>query len=145
MELGAIIYTDIHMCIRCCPAKHAQAQMKITIDTTYEEKKTIFSTIIEIIQSIPFGSVATYGQIAHMAGTRDARLVGYALASNHPHGDPIPWHRVVSKDGKISLKDKPKYLTQKKLLLSEGIIFGEDEAIDLKKKGWLTSDRKDRP
>ena len=53
--------------------------------------------------------------------------------------------RGVSKDGKISLKDKPKYLTQKKLLLSEGIIFGEDEAIDLKKKGWLTSDRKDRP
>ena len=89
------------MCIRCCPGKQSQAQMKINIDTTYEEKKTIFSTIIEIIQSIPFGSVATYGQIAHMAGTRDARLVGYALASNHPHSNPIPWHRVVSKDGKI--------------------------------------------
>ena len=119
--------------------------MKINIDTTYEEKKTIISTILEIIQSIPFGSVATYGQIAHMAGTRDARLVGYALASKHPHGNPIPWHRVVSKDGKISLKDKPKYLTQKKLLLSEGIIFGEDEAIDLKKKRWLPSDKEDRP
>ena len=37
------------------------------------------------------------------------------------------------------------YLTQKKLLLSEGIVFSENEVIDLKKSGWLTSDKKDRP
>ena len=115
--------------------------MKIDIDMTYEQDKTIFSTIITIVRSIPCGSVATYGQIARMAGIRDARLVGYALASNHTCSNSVPWHRVISKGGKISLKDKPKYLTQKKLLLSEGIIFGEDEAIDLKKSGWLTSDK----
>lgn len=119
--------------------------MKINIDMTYERKKTIFSSIIALTQSIPLGSVATYGQIAHMAGTRDARLVGYALASNHMNGDPVPWHRVVSKSGKISLKDKSKHSTQKKLLLSEGIVFGEDEIIDLKKNGWLRSDKEDRP
>ena len=119
--------------------------MKIDIDMTYEQDNTIISTIITIVRSIPRGSVATYGQVAHMAGIRDARIVGYALASNHTYGNSVPWHRVINKGGKISLKDKPKYLTQKKLLLLEGIVFSKNEVIDLKKSGWLTSDKKDRP
>ena len=102
--------------------------MKIDIDMTYEQDKTIFSTIITIVRSIPRGSVATYGQVAHMAGIRDARIVGYALASNHTYGNSVPWHRVINKGGKISLKDKPKYLTQKKLLLSDCLLYTSDAA-----------------
>ncbi|HBR31660.1 MAG TPA: cysteine methyltransferase, partial [Clostridiales bacterium] len=63
---------------------------------------SVFSLIYEQVQRIPKGKVATYGQIANLAGNhRWSRVVGYALHMN-PDQRKIPCHRVVKKDGSLS-------------------------------------------
>lgn len=95
-----------------------------------------FEKIYEVVKNIPKGRVATYGQVARLAGNpRWARVVGYAL-HNNPDPDTIPCHRVVNKDGKVA----EAFVfggggVQRSLLESEGIIFEPDGTIDLKKYG----------
>lgn len=61
-----------------------------------------FSKIYEVVKQIPRGNVASYGQVAAIAGNRRwARVVGYALHVN-PDADNIPCYRVVTKDGRVS-------------------------------------------
>ena len=61
-----------------------------------------FEKIYEVVKSIPKGKVATYGQIARLAGNPHwARVVGYALHSN-PDPDTIPCHRVVNREGRVA-------------------------------------------
>ncbi len=63
---------------------------------------SVFSRIYEVVRQIPRGRVATYGQIAALAGNpRWARVVGYALHVN-PDPDTIPCYRVVNRLGKVS-------------------------------------------
>jgi len=97
-----------------------------------------YSAIWQIVKKIPKGRVATYGQIARLAGLDgQARLVGYAL-HNLPKGMEIPWHRVINSKGMISL---PKlgggHERQKKLLQREKIVFKRGR-IDLDAYGWKT-------
>ena len=95
-----------------------------------------FEKIYEIVKSIPKGKVATYGQVAFLAGNpRWARVVGYALHIN-PDPSIIPCHRVVNRDGKVA----EKFVfgggeVQRQLLESEGIIFESNGRIDLRKYG----------
>lgn len=66
------------------------------------EENGVFERIYAVVRRIPKGRVATYGQVAFLAGNpRWARVVGYAL---HRNPDPahIPCHRVVTKDGGVS-------------------------------------------
>ncbi|MEC9277759.1 MAG: MGMT family protein [Chloroflexota bacterium] len=101
-----------------------------------ESDKSIFATILDIVRSIPYGQVATYGQIAEKVGTRNARLVGYALSGvNSPH-DGLPWHRVINRFGKISFRPGDSICLQKELLISEGIKFDSEGRVDLEKYGW---------
>ena len=68
------------------------------------ERKHTYRRIYAAVARIPRGRVATYGQIAELAGLpRHARLVGYALNVLPPDTD-VPWHRVVNAQGKISLR-----------------------------------------
>ncbi len=61
-----------------------------------------FALIYEVVRQIPRGKVATYGQIAALAGNRRwARVVGYALHAN-PDPDGIPCYRVVNRNGEVS-------------------------------------------
>lgn len=61
-----------------------------------------FALIYEVVRQIPRGTVATYGQIAALAGNRRwARVVGYALHAN-PDPDGIPCYRVVNRNGEVS-------------------------------------------
>jgi alkylated DNA nucleotide flippase Atl1 len=63
----------------------------------------LYEKIYAVIRKIPCGKVATYGQIARLAGMGPhARLVGYALHALTPD-NKVPWHRVVGAGGKISL------------------------------------------
>lgn len=80
--------------------------------------------IWQIIQAIPEGKVASYGQVANQAGlVNAARMVGNVLRQL-PAGSKLPWHRVVNAQGKISLPlNSEAYLLQKQRLLAEGIIF----------------------
>lgn len=92
------------------------------------------SRILAIVSLIPAGRVATYGQIAELAGLpAHARLVGYAL---HGCRDTVPWHRVINAAGRISLPaDTTSALTQRRRLESEGIIF-IGSRVDLDRFRW---------
>ena len=80
--------------------------------------------VVAIIKKIPKGKVATYGQIAALAGNpRAARQVVRILHSSSQK-EQLPWHRVVNRQGRISLRPGSGYETQKELLKEEGIAFG---------------------
>ena len=67
--------------------------------------KNTFELIYDAVRLIPKGKVASYGQVAMLAGNpRWARVVGYALHVN-PDPDSIPCYRVVTKDGRLSAKE----------------------------------------
>lgn len=97
-----------------------------------------FERIYDVVKRIPKGKVASYGTIAAMAGNpRWARVVGYALHSN-PEPITIPCHRVVTKDGRVSVAFAFGGENMQRLLLSEeGIEFLNDGKIDMKKHEWL--------
>ena len=91
--------------------------------------------IVQVIKRIPVGRVATYGQIAGMAGNaRASRLVVWTL--NSAKSENLPWHRVINSRGTISLKRGHGYEEQRELLESEGIVFDENDRIDLKQFQW---------
>jgi methylated-DNA-protein-cysteine methyltransferase related protein len=91
--------------------------------------------IIEQIRQIPYGKVSTYGAVAlHAGNPRGARQVAWmihVLAEK----ENLPWHRIVNRYGRISLDEFSGYPLQKALLESEGVVFGPDDCIDLKKYG----------
>ena len=87
-----------------------------------------------IIAAIPHGHVATYGQVAILAGLPNAaRTVGRTL-SNLPTGTKLPWHRVVSARGEISLTGS-QAIRQKKLLVQEGVTVTR-KRVSLAEFGW---------
>ena len=89
-----------------------------------------------IIKMIPPGKVATYGQIAVLAGNpRGARQVSWVLHSSS-RKDNLPWHRVINSKGGISLKPHSGYELQKALLEKEGITFESDDTIDFDRYLW---------
>lgn len=90
--------------------------------------------IFAVIRRIPPGRVATYGQIARLAGRpRAARQIGYAL---HRCPPGLPWHRVINAQGRISLPaDSTSALTQRRRLTQEGVTF-IGSRVDLAHHGW---------
>lgn len=96
----------------------------------------LFHKILDIVRQIPEGHVATYGQIAFIAGTQNPRLVGFALATLK-EGTDIPWFRVINSQGKISFPEKSDgFNIQYSLLQNDGIIFDAKNSINLKQFGW---------
>ena len=88
----------------------------------------------QIVNAIPSGNVATYGQIARLAGMpAKSRLVGTILR-NLPPGSKLPWHRVINSQGKIS---NPTPQRQIERLESEGVVFLNGR-ISLKHYQWET-------
>ena len=94
-------------------------------------------SVMSWTKKIPKGKVASYGQIARLAGKPNgARGVGWILNSS-AEAHNLPWQRVINSKGKISFPKKTdEYKLQKSLLKSEGIIFLEDDSIDFDKFGW---------
>ena len=71
------------------------------------KKSPTYRRIYAVVARIPKGCVATYGQIAKLAGLgRHARQVGYALHAT-PEDVVIPWHRVINAQGEVSLRKMP--------------------------------------
>jgi methylated-DNA-protein-cysteine methyltransferase related protein len=98
-----------------------------------------YTEVYEIAKRIPIGKVTSYGRIAALLGRpRAARAVGYALHSLEKDSlSEIPWQRVINSQGKISFKgDVFRANLQKQILEEEGIIFGQNGAIDWKIFGW---------
>lgn len=94
--------------------------------------------IYAVVARIPRGRVATYGQVARLAGMGgQARLVGYALSAL-AEGSRIPWHRVVNAKGRISERGDggPMAVVQRLLLEKERVRFDGGAAIDLDVYRW---------
>lgn len=94
--------------------------------------------ILTVIATIPYGKVASYGQIAALAGLpRHARLVGRVL-SNLDDTNQIPWHRVINAQGRISLSrlDAQGFNEQQARLLSEGVSINNGK-INFRDFGWI--------
>lgn len=99
-------------------------------------QKSFHQKAVEIMKNIPRGRVATYGHIATLAGSpRAARQVVRALHSSS-RKEKLPWHRVINSKGKIGLKPGEGYELQKQLLQDEGVIFRENDSVDLEKYLW---------
>ncbi len=96
-----------------------------------------FEKIYEQVKKIPCGKVATYGQIASLAGNpRWSQVVGYALHVN-PEPGVIPCHRVVKKDGRVAEGFAfGGENIQRELLESEGVAFIDDVRVDMEKCQW---------
>lgn len=100
------------------------------------QKGKLFHNILNTVQQIPKGKVATYGQIATIAGTQNPRLVGFALATLK-EGTDVPWFRVINSKGEISFPDQSDgFKIQYSLLQNEGIIFDSKDRINLEQFGW---------
>ncbi len=108
------------------------------LQTTHLESDEAVEAICAVIRRIPLGWVATYGQVAAMAGMpRRARLVGRVLQRLDP-GTRIPWHRVVNAKGEISysLSRNGGDVLQRRLLEKEGIKFDASNRLDLERCRW---------
>lgn len=99
-----------------------------------------FEQVYQVVEKIPQGKVATYGQIASMLGNpRNARIVGYALRLLTTEERGVPWWRVVNAKGYISIDHGHggfEKVVQAELLRDEGIEIGEDFAFDLAGYLW---------
>jgi methylated-DNA-protein-cysteine methyltransferase-like protein len=100
-----------------------------------------FEQIYKIVRCIPAGKVATYGQIARLAGQPGAaRTVGWAMGAV-PEGSDVPWQRVVNAKGTISFPSgSPGATLQRAMLEDEGIVFDGRGRIDLQVYGWAGLD-----
>ena len=96
-----------------------------------------YQRIYRIVRRIPAGRVATYGQVATLAGLAGhARQVGYALHAL-PEETAVPWHRVVNAAGRISRRSLPGgELVQRLLLEREGVSLDARGRVPLRRIGW---------
>ncbi|GGP27334.1 MGMT family protein [Silvimonas amylolytica] len=110
------------------PASRITAEKKVAAPS-------IYAAMLAVVAQIPHGRVASYGQIARLAGfPRNARMVGRALTQS---GADVPWHRVVNHQGAISRRGLDGHDDLQRVLLeAEGIEFGLNGAINLEKWGW---------
>jgi methylated-DNA-protein-cysteine methyltransferase-like protein len=95
-----------------------------------------YERIYRVVRRIPRGRVASYGEVARLAGLPGAaRQVGYALAAL-PEASALPWHRVVNARGAISPRASGFETPQRLLLEREGLRFDGAGRIDLERFGW---------
>ncbi|WP_053981644.1 MGMT family protein [Marinagarivorans algicola] len=106
----------------------------MTVTTTLFDP--LDAIVWQLLATIPSGRVITYGALAKLAGyPSHARYVGRIL-KNLPKQTTLPWHRVVNARGELSFAvDSQRYLRQKALLESEGVIFNGHK-IALRQYRW---------
>lgn len=88
--------------------------------------------ILSVVEEIPYGRVASYGQIARLIGReRNSRLVGKVLSMAEYYGD-YPCHRVVNHAGRLA----PQFYEQESRLQEEGVDFLPNGCVDMKRFQW---------
>ena len=97
-----------------------------------------WSAIYAVVRAIPRGKVATYGQVAELAGIASGHRIAARAMRNCP--EPLPWQRVVGKKdarrGQINIGDPDHAGMQRALLEGEGVVLDENGCITLQRYGW---------
>ena len=103
-----------------------------------DEREGRWQEFYRVVRRIPKGRVASYGQIADLAGySGHARQVGYALHALRRSAKKVPWQRVINARGEVSQRSSPDGdRLQRAILESEGVVFGPSGRIDLDRYGW---------
>ena len=107
--------------------------------TAFSQGDEATAAICAVVRRIPSGWVATYGQVAAMAGLpRRARLVGHVLRYLGAEAR-VPWHRVVNAKGEVSYASSRKGgdAVQRRLLEEESVEFDASDRLDLERFRWL--------
>lgn len=92
--------------------------------------------LIDVIRAVPAGRVATYGQLAALAGNpRGARRVVWLLRQRSGELN-LPWHRVINAQGRLSLPRGGGFEVQRALLVDEGVAVDADGRVDLRAFRW---------
>ncbi|MEZ4768203.1 MAG: MGMT family protein [Caldilineales bacterium] len=100
---------------------------------------SFFDQVYIVVQQIPPGKVASYGQVAAILGApRAARTVGWALASLRESNEQnVPWQRVINSQGRVSIRNMRHAVEEQQALLeAEGVEFDDRGYIDWKRFGW---------
>lgn len=102
-----------------------------------KEVSPFTAKVIALIKQVPAGKVATYGQIAKLAGKpQGSRGVSWILHSSSKAHE-LPWQRILNSQGKISFPvGSAEFKKQKRLLIKEGIEFDDSDKIDLVRFLW---------
>ena len=106
--------------------------MTAKLPTPSPDTDTPYGRIYATVRQIPYGQVATYGQIARLVGRCSARMVGYAMAGLAFDSDVL-WHRVINHRGRISPRAGIGSELRRQRLEEEGVLFDQDGRIDLGK------------
>ena len=103
-----------------------------------QAEPSTYDRIHAVVRRIPKGRVATYGQVAELAGLPGhARQVGYALYALRTDDRAVPWQRVINAQGECSARSEPGgEHVQRQMLEREGIEFDARGRIDLKRHRW---------
>ena len=98
---------------------------------------TTYKKIYDVVKRVPKGRIATYGQVAWLAGLPGgARQVGYALHAL-PQTHDVPWHRVINAQGRISTRSSSDHDELQRILLeAEGVTFDERGRVALDRFRW---------
>jgi methylated-DNA-protein-cysteine methyltransferase-like protein len=116
-------------------------QVKIEEMSQNSVSSSFAERVKQFIKAIPAGKVATYGQIAMMAGNPGGvRGVVWILHSSSQKAN-LPWHRVINRKGKISLSPGQGFEEQKSRLEAEGVQFDGEDRIDLDRFLWRPGDQ----
>ena len=100
------------------------------------DRQARLERIYETVRDIPSGNVASYGQVAEIAGIpRGARQVGWALRQLSG-GEDVPWHRVITASGKIAFEAGSARFEKQKALLAEENVTVNAGRVDMRKYRW---------
>jgi methylated-DNA-protein-cysteine methyltransferase-like protein len=101
------------------------------------DEREYYERIYKVIEQIPRGKVATYGDIASIVGDGcDARIVGHALGALGPRSVQVPWQRVIGRTGRITTSG----LHQRDKLEAEGVGFDERGYVLMDRFHWAGPD-----
>ena len=124
-------------------SRERQRRLRVGREAPPPRTGSSYPRIYAVVTRIPRGRVATYGQVAAVAGMPHApRVAGYALHAL-PESSPVPWHRVVAAGGRLSLGklDPSSAMTQRMRLEHEGVRFDGRGCVDMEQFLWQPRSR----
>ena len=107
-----------------------------TEDKAKKQQEALRQRILSVVRQVPAGSVATYGQIALVAGASNARMIGRVL-KYLPDGSDVPWHRILNSAGQIASRGEGgPSVEQSRRLKDEDVFITLNGKVNFREHGW---------